>query len=161
MQKMNRTRASAFNPIWVGGILLLVSACSSLIPSQPPSESTHGTDTPLHPISPTQGEATQMNPSLSTPADPISQRLIEKAKADLAQRLSISAPQISLVEVAQVEWSDSSLGCPQPGMDYLQVITPGYLIRLEAAGQEYEYHSNRDTYFVLCENSSPPDLLKP
>ena len=102
-----------------------------------------------------------MNPSLSTPADPISQRLIEKAKADLAQRLSISAPQISLVEVAQVEWSDSSLGCPQPGMDYLQVITPGYLIRLEAAGQEYEYHSNRDTYFVLCENSSPPDLLKP
>ena len=102
-----------------------------------------------------------MNPSLPTPADPGLQSLVEKAKEDLAQRLSISVTQINLVELTEVEWSDSSLGCPQPGMDYLQVITPGYLIRLEVNAQIYEYHSNRDTYFVYCENQSPPSIPKP
>ena len=112
------------------------------------------------PISPTGGE-TQMTPSLPTPADPGLQSLIENIKADLAQRLSIYVAQINLVEATEVEWSDSSLGCPQPGLDYLQVITPGYLIRLEADTQIYEYHSNRDTFFIYCENLSPPNLPKP
>ena len=102
-----------------------------------------------------------MTPSLPTPADPGLQSLIEKAKEDLAQRLAISVTQINLVEVAEVEWSDSSLGCPQAGMDYLQVITPGHLIRLEVNAQLYEYHSNRDTYFVYCENQNPPIIPKP
>ena len=112
------------------------------------------------PATPTRGEP-QMTPSLPTPADAGLQNLIENAKADLAQRLSTSVTQISLVEATAVEWSDSSLGCPQPGMDYLQVITPGYLILLEVNAQIYEYHSNRDTYFVYCENTSPPTLPKP
>jgi hypothetical protein len=102
-----------------------------------------------------------MTPSLPTPVDPGLQSLIEKAKADLAQRLSLSGTQINLVEFTEVEWSDSSLGCPQAGMDYLQVITPGYLILLEVNAQTYEYHSNRDTYFIRCENLSPPSLRKP
>ena len=102
-----------------------------------------------------------MTSALPTPSDAGSQGLIEKAKEDLAQRLSISRIQINLVEMTEVEWSDSSLGCPQPGMDYLQVITPGYLILLGVDAQRYEYHSNRDTYFVLCENSGPPSLPKP
>jgi hypothetical protein len=112
------------------------------------------------PITPT-GEETQMTPSLPTPADAGLQTLIENAKADLAQRLSISITQINLVEATETEWSDSSLGCPQPGMNYLQVITPGYLILLEVNAQIYEYHSHRDTYFVYCENPNPPSLPKP
>jgi hypothetical protein len=81
--------------------------------------------------------------------------LIEQARNDLSQRLSISSGQIKLVEATEVEWPDSSLGCPQEGMSYLQVITPGYRILLEAGGTQYEYHSNRDTYFVYCENPNP------
>jgi len=99
--------------------------------------------------------------SVPTPTDAGLQNLIEKAKEDLAQRLSMSVTQINLVEATEAEWSDSSLGCPQPGMDYLQVITPGYLILLEVNAQTYEYHSNRDTYFVYCENSGPPIIPKP
>ncbi len=102
-----------------------------------------------------------MTTSVPTPTDAGLQNLIEKAKEDLAQRLSMSVTQINLVEATEAEWSDSSLGCPQPGMDYLQVITPGYLILLEVNAQTYEYHSNRDTYFVYCENSGPPIIPKP
>jgi hypothetical protein len=103
----------------------------------------------------------QMTSSAPTPANAAMQSLIEKAKEDLAQRLSISPAQINLVELTEVEWSDSGLGCPQPGMDYLQVITPGYLILLEVNAQNYEYHSNRDTYFVYCEKPDSPVLPKP
>lgn len=109
---------------------------------------------------PTEGEI-PMPRSVPTPANPGLPTLIENAKADLAQRLSISTTQINLVEAAEVEWSDSSLGCPQPGMDYLQVITPGYLILLETDGQSYEYHSNRDMYFVYCDNPTSPSIPKP
>jgi hypothetical protein len=102
-----------------------------------------------------------MTPAMPTPADPGLQSLIEKAKEDLRQRLSVSATQINLVEFEEVEWSDSSLDCPQPGMEYLQVITPGYLIRLEANGTQYEYHSNKDMYVVFCEDQNPFTPLKP
>ena len=112
------------------------------------------------PVSPSQGNII-MTPSLPVPSDPGLQSLVQRTKEDLANRLVIPADEISFVEITEVEWSDSSLGCPQPGMNYLQVITPGYLILLEANTQMYEYHSNRDTFFILCENSSPPSIPKP
>jgi hypothetical protein len=124
------------------------------------------TEAPLDNISspvapPNQGESSQMTTPPSTFTSPGLESLIEKAKEDLAQRLSISVTQVSLVESIEVEWSDSSLDCLQPGMDYLQVITPGYRIVLEAGGQAYEYHSNRDAYVIYCENPIPPNLPKP
>ena len=99
--------------------------------------------------------------SLPTSSNSGLQNLVEKAKEDLAQRLSISISEINLVEAVEVEWSDSSLDCPQPGMEYLQVITPGYRILLRFSGNVYEYHSNRNTYVIYCENSISPNLPKP
>ena len=107
-----------------------------------------------------QGVSTPMNAS-ETPASSGPENLIGMVKADLAQRLSVSAEQINVVESVEVEWSDSSLDCPQPDMLYTQVITPGYRILLEVNGQTYEYHSNRDTHFVYCENLVPPIVPKP
>jgi hypothetical protein len=109
---------------------------------------------------PTQGEI-KMTASVPTPADPGQQSLLERTREDLASRITTPADEIALVGFSEVEWSDSSLGCPQPGMDYLQVITPGYLILLEVNAQTYEYHSNKDTYFVYCENQGPPSIPKP
>jgi hypothetical protein len=119
------------------------------------------TETPLEDLAspvapPTQGDITQMPTSLPTPADTGIQNLIEKAKEDLAQRLAVSANEINLVEATSVTWPDSSLGCPQKGMVYTQVLTSGYLILLEANGNMYEYHANRNTYVIFCENPSPP-----
>ena len=102
-----------------------------------------------------------MPPSLSTPDDPGLQNLIQSTKEDLAARLAISADAISLVELNDVEWSDSSMDCPQPGMEYLQVITPGYRIVLQANEQFHEYHTNRDAYFVYCQNQDIPPIRKP
>jgi len=155
-------KASLLKVAFAGWILLLcISGCNQTITSPSPSETAYVSETLAIPVLPTIGETPQMTPSLPTPAAGNLQGLIEKAKEDLAQRLAISPTQINLMEITEVEWSDSSLGCPQPGMDYLQVITPGYFILLEVNAQTYEYHSNRDTYFVYCQNSTPPSVPKP
>jgi hypothetical protein len=107
------------------------------------------------PFSTAPGEP-EMTPTPPTPVDSNLESLIEKAKTDLARRLSIPANDIVLMEATSVTWPDSSLGCPQEGMFYTQVLTDGYLIRLEANGKIYEYHANRDAHVFLCENPASP-----
>jgi hypothetical protein len=68
--------------------------------------------------------------------------LVQQAKADLSTRIGTVAGDITLVSAEAVQWRDTSLGCPQPGMNYLMVITPGYLVKLEAGGEIYEYHAS-------------------
>ena len=82
--------------------------------------------------------------------------LIERAKVDLAQRLSIPTSQIKVKEIKEISWPDASLGCPQPGTVYAQIPTPGYLFILEYAGNEYEYHVGIHGNVLCCENPTPP-----
>jgi len=87
------------------------------------------------------------------PAEPVlpsgSQAVVKLASQDLSQRLSLAEVEIRVVSVEPRDWPDTSLGCPQPGMVYLQVITPGYLVILEAGGRRYEYHTDRQRA-ILC-----------
>ena len=91
-----------------------------------------------------------------TPADTGLQSLIEKAIADLSKRSAVPADELVLLEATPVTWSDGSLGCPQEGMLYAQVLTPGFLIRLQAGDQDFEYHAGRGTEVIYCENPKPP-----
>lgn len=77
--------------------------------------------------------------------------VVRLAVADLAQTLSLRPEEIAVQQVEPVEWSDSSLGCPQPGRAYLQVITPGYRIVLAAGGRHYTYHANMKDMVVRCD----------
>jgi hypothetical protein len=159
---------------WVPLVILFMCIVGSCNPS--PSASENSPDVkPLEPqgtpsrapvSTPSPGAAiqeseTQTNPSLPIPALSDPQALIEKAKADLAQRLSVSDTQISLVKIDQVIWSDASLGCPQAGMTYAQAQVSGYLILLKYAGDEFEYHTNIHGNIFYCENPTPPLSEKP
>ena len=135
----------------------LLNGCqaSTTLPDAPPDS----ISSPL-PTLPATGDV-EMTPSILPPEEPGLQDLITNVKADLAGRLSLPAEEITLLEYTEVEWSDSSMDCPEPGMSYLQVITPGYRIILQANGNSYEYHSNRDSYFVYCEGRVPPVIPQP
>jgi hypothetical protein len=61
------------------------------------------------------------------------QRLVDLAVSDLATKLKVDEETIEIVEAQFVTWRDSSAGCPQPGMQYLQVLTNGSRIVLRAA----------------------------
>ena len=100
-------------------------------------------------------------PTADVPVDP---RLLSLAVADLAQRLDIPPESIHLVRFEAVTWGDSSLGCPEPGMAYSQVLVEGALLLLQAGDTRYEYHSSGSGPPFLCEpgrstyQESPPDL---
>jgi hypothetical protein len=108
---------------------------------------------PISPVSP----ITTTRVSTMTLADgsaeliPGSEETVAAAVADLSKQTGVPAGQIALVSIESKDWSDSSLGCPQEGFMYAQVITPGYLIMLEADGQLYEYHTDLRTNVILCE----------
>lgn len=78
------------------------------------------------------------------------QRMLEQARQELAGKLGISPARIQVVKAESVFWPDTSLGCPQPGMMYAQVITPGYQFVLEYEGKQYDYHAGRG-HLILCE----------
>ena len=155
MTKVNWSRN-----VIVGCIVLLLAACNQVVTPTLPNETfpqavatfpNVDMQTESATIPPLQ-ETEMDNAQMTQPAIPSGlEALIEKAKDDLAQRLSIPITQITLVEAKEVVWPDASLGCPQDGVMSAQVETDGYLIRLEANAQIYSYHMDEKEIFVVCE----------
>ncbi len=98
--------------------------------------------------------------SSGTDLSPEAAALVEKASQDLITRAGVLAGDIAVRSVVEVEWRDGSLGCPQPGVSYIMMITPGYLIMLEAKGQAYEYHASA-TNVVWCKDPQAPYSIGP
>ena len=112
-------------------ILVLVASCA---PAPAPTDTQIGT--PASPSVPSEAE-----------------KAVEQAKIDLAQRKGIAKEKIVLIRVDDVDWPDTSLGCPEPGKVYAQVITPGYKILLSDGQEEYEYHSDKENNVVYCQGN--------
>lgn len=75
---------------------------------------------------------------------------VQNAINMLAQRANVPAADIKVVSVEGMDWPDTSLGAPQPGMMYAQVITPGYKVVLQAGERRYEYHTDMNQRAVLA-----------
>ena len=69
--------------------------------------------------------------------------LIDQAKADLADALGIEIEDIEVQQVEEKEFPDASLGVPEPGKSYAQVVVSGYVIVLQAEGEAYRYHAGQ------------------
>jgi hypothetical protein len=83
---------------------------------------------------------------------PGTETLVARAKEILTQtpKIDVGGDAIALVAIEARQWRDSSLGCPREGMMYSQVITPGYLLVLQAGGKQFEFHTNTGEAVVLC-----------
>ena len=75
--------------------------------------------------------------------------VIQLAITDLAERLGVACEEVTVVRVESVEWPDTSLGNPQPGMVYAQVITPGYKLGLSAQGGLFRYHTDKERVILV------------
>jgi hypothetical protein len=91
-------------------------------------------------------------------AEPAGSAVVEEARRDLAQRLNRPIEDIKVLENRRVAWKSSALGCPEPDKSYLQVVTPGWLIRLIVGRAEYRYHSSEDGPPFTCNprQAEPP-----
>jgi hypothetical protein len=102
----------------------------------------------------TEGSEVADRPPVPLPAAAEQRKLVEKARDDLARRLSLPPVEIQLVEFQAVMWPDSSLGCPRPGMIYTQVVREGFRIVLRAGKRTFDYHTGGGRVF-LCERPAP------
>lgn len=108
--------------------------------------------TPASDPSATQPQPTAPSAAGSQPPTLAAQPIVQLAREKLASDLGVPVERVTVVEVQGVEWRDGSLGCPQPGMLYPQVITPGYRVTLEADGKTYNYHTDLRRRAVRCDN---------
>ena len=68
--------------------------------------------------------------------------LVMLAKFDLALKTGSDIEKMDVESIEEFNFSDASLGVAEPGVEYTQVITPGYIIILNAEGETYEYHAS-------------------
>lgn len=78
------------------------------------------------------------------------QSLLDAAIADLMERLGVDESSIVVHLVQEVTWGDASLGCPEPGRSYAQVVTDGLRMVLVVDGVEYDYRSGGASSPALC-----------
>jgi hypothetical protein len=133
-------------------ILFLITACQAPTAQ---SETVPSTATPEAVTSP-------LRPEDETAASPLLSDIDELGGAEeigralkplVAEDVGVAPTALKLVEAEAVEWADASLGCPQPGMYYAQMITPGWrFIYEDDAGERYDIRAPQDpTKFRLCE----------
>jgi hypothetical protein len=84
----------------------------------------------------------------------VARAIVEQVRADAAHRAGVALTETHILRVEARDWSDTSLGCPLPGRQYAQVVTPGYLVVAWAAGRELAYHTDTRHMIVLCERSA-------
>jgi len=70
-------------------------------------------------------------------------------KSALQRQLHLSIEEVNIQSVASYSWEDSCLGL-QKEMECKPLSSPGYIIRLKAAGEEFIYHATEDYTILLA-----------
>jgi len=92
-------------------------------------------------------DASVVTPS-GGPAVLVPDAIVAPVKSALAAASGVALSDISVVSTQIVEWPDGCLGSATPGIACAQIVTPGYLVVLQAGGKQYEYHTNADATLV-------------
>jgi hypothetical protein len=84
-------------------------------------------------------------------------KAFQAVSTDLEKRSNLPASNFQITSYAMQTFPNSALGCPDPGLNYLQVLTPGYRIQVEAGGKTYDYRTNlAGTHVILCGPNGRP-----
>lgn len=65
---------------------------------------------------------------------------IELAKEAVEREEEVTPETIRVRRAVSVTWPDASLGCPEEGQMYAQVVTKGYQVQLQAGTRLYRVH---------------------
>jgi hypothetical protein len=98
---------------------------------------------------PTPGPTAQATAAVT----PEAAAAVDAAKQDAAAHLGVNPDQLNVAQVDSREWADASLGCPQAGQLYSQVITPGFYIVITSGNRQLEYHTDTRARVQLCRES--------
>ena len=70
--------------------------------------------------------------------------------ADAAKRFNVAESAVVLARAEQLTWSDGSLGCPEPGVAYTQVLVAGFRVDATTSAGTLTYHTDSRGRVVSC-----------
>ncbi len=134
-------------------LTLALAACAGQV-TDGPTTTTPDTTTSEPTTTPTAPATTTVP---TTPEDPpvtgeTPASILDPILADASDRTGVAVDDLVVIRSEFVDWPDGSLGCPEDGLLYPQVITPGYWVQVDADGTILDYRAGQRTgSFRLCE----------
>lgn len=156
-------------PVLLASTLLVavLTGCAGTTPGTGPDPNvpTGTTDTVPGPSS----SAPSPSPSASLPTDPTDttypdledDRRIKAALRDAEGRAGIVPTEVTVATYQRVTWDDGSLGCPQPGKAYTQMLVEGERLVIRADQRLLEYHAASGEDFTYCATPSDGYTVTP
>ncbi|HNS27616.1 MAG TPA: hypothetical protein PKN91_05770 [Steroidobacteraceae bacterium] len=74
---------------------------------------------------------------------------MQRAREALARHLDVAVDEVTVTGAEARTWSDSSMGCGQPGSMAATVITEGFAVSATAGGRPYAVHVSGENV-VVC-----------
>ena len=147
--------------------LLLVACGNATVPAGPISDS-NVTTTPAVEITPavTAAPTAEITPETTLTAteapavaSPVPGSVEAKVGQALSKKTGVDTSKLVLTTKDALDWPDSALGCPAPGMMYSQIVTSGFKLVYSDGAKTYEVHTDRSgNRAVLCQNKQPVEL---
>lgn len=81
--------------------------------------------------------------------------VLERIVAAGAAVAGVDPSAVTVISTEAVTWNNGALGCPKPGVMYIQQVMAGYRVVVEAAGKRYDYRVGSSGEPKLCEGSLP------
>jgi hypothetical protein len=73
-------------------------------------------------------------------------------QADIIQTIGKEPGELKILRASEMVWPDSSLGCPQPGLEAVQVQVEGFQLVLLVDGEMFDYRTSGLNTFFRCQN---------
>jgi len=149
---------------------LFLSGCSNSLRGTP-TQTPGGGETPapieipaeetpdrsdLRPTQPLPGGLETVEIPTAIPATgEVPEGILSEIISDLVERSGSERADIQLVRAEAAVWDDGSLGCPEPGEFYIQILINGYWVVLEVEGVVYDYRVTDKGSFKMCKSGNP------
>lgn len=135
---------------WLLLVMMLASACSGRLPASADARTPEAETPNLSAPNPESPEMTK--PQAGGP-----DVVVTDLRARVAAQLGVAPEELAVVAMSQETWRDASLGCPEPGKMYAQVIVEGWrVIFATPSGEAYEVHTgDKPERYVICDTTSP------
>lgn len=103
-------------------------------------------------IAQTTSTTSEVTTTTSDFEDQLPPGVLDSIIADAASRIDVPLEQVHVDDVIAESFPDASLGCPEPGQFYAQVVTPGFQVLVDAYGLPLDYRvDGRNETYRLCE----------
>ncbi|MFK7887095.1 MAG: hypothetical protein AB8G16_09560 [Gammaproteobacteria bacterium] len=102
----------------------------------------------------------QRAPTMPQKPNPVPKAVMNRILDDVAQASGIARDEIVLERAEEATWGDTSLGCPQPNMGYMQRIVSGFWVVLHAGQQEYDYRVDHNLRHHRCTGATRQAPIK-